>query len=82
MAEVCGFRAFRYNQDRVSDYTNVVTPPFDVITPEERTELFARSPHNYARLILPDEREGRSKYETSAADLESLDRPRRYATGR
>lgn len=71
MADVRGFRGFRYNRDQVGDYSNVVTPPFDVITPEERTELYGRSPHNYARLILPDEREGMSKYEASASDLET-----------
>lgn len=71
MAEVCGFRGFRYNKDKVGDFSNVVTPPFDVISPDERTALFARSPHNYARLILPDERDGRTKYEASAEDFEN-----------
>jgi uncharacterized protein (DUF1015 family) len=71
MAEVCGFRGFRYNKDKVGDFSNVVTPPFDVISPEERTELFERSPHNYARLILPDERNGQTKYEASAEDFEN-----------
>jgi len=71
MAEVCGFRGFRYNEDRFGDFSSVVTPPFDVISPEERTELYGRSPYNYARLILPDEREGMTKYDASATDLEA-----------
>lgn len=71
MAEVRGFRGFRFDKDQVGDYSKVVTPPFDVITPDERRELYGRSPHNYARLILPDERKGLTKYEASASDLEA-----------
>ena len=71
MAEVRGFRGFRYSKDNVGEFSTVVTPPFDVIAPDERTKLYARSPYNYARLILPDERDGMTKYEASAADLEA-----------
>ncbi|MCC6487310.1 MAG: DUF1015 domain-containing protein [Candidatus Hydrogenedentes bacterium] len=69
MAEVRGFRGFRYNAAKVGSFDKVVTPPFDVISPEERAELIQRSPYNYARIIRPDEREGLTKYEAAAGDF-------------
>src|SRR5690606_33032869 len=39
----------------------------DVIDAEQRAELGAKSRYNYAHLILPDELEGKNKYETSAS---------------
>jgi uncharacterized protein (DUF1015 family) len=48
--------------------SNVVAPPYDVISPAERLELMARSPHNVVRLILPDG-EGDAKYGQAAALL-------------
>jgi uncharacterized protein (DUF1015 family) len=50
MADVAPFRAIRYA--RPSD--SVVAPPYDVVSPAEREELFARSPHNVARLTLAE----------------------------
>lgn len=71
MAEVRGFRGFRYNKAKVGDFDRVVTPPFDVISPEERQDLFGRSPYNYARIILPEEGPGKTKYATAADHFES-----------
>ncbi len=39
---------------RVADLTDVVCPPYDVITDEQRAELLARDPHNAVRLELND----------------------------
>jgi uncharacterized protein (DUF1015 family) len=50
--------------------SNVVAPPYDVISPAERLELMARSPHNVVRLILPDG-DGDAKYGQAAALLGS-----------
>jgi len=46
----------------------LVAPPYDVISPSERLELMARSPHNVVRLILPDG-EGDAKYAHAAGLL-------------
>ncbi|MGH9279967.1 MAG: DUF1015 family protein [Acidimicrobiales bacterium] len=45
------FRAVRYNLDRV-DLGDVVAPPYDVIDPEERARLEARSPYNVVSVDL------------------------------
>jgi uncharacterized protein (DUF1015 family) len=55
MAVVRPLAALRYDPARVGDLGQVLAPPYDVITPAEQAELYARSPHNVIRLILPRE---------------------------
>jgi uncharacterized protein (DUF1015 family) len=57
MAVVKPFRALRYDVERAGPLESLVAPPYDVITPEQREELLARSPHNVVRLTLPDSEE-------------------------
>ena len=40
---------------RVADLTDLVSPPFDVISPDQRRALLERDPHNAVRLELPAE---------------------------
>lgn len=65
MATVKGFRAIRYNPNKVNDFANVLAPPYDVINKEEQEELFEKDPLNVVRLILP-KGEGDAKYERAA----------------
>jgi uncharacterized protein (DUF1015 family) len=54
MAVVKPFRALRYDEATAGPLETLVAPPYDVIAPEQREELRARSPHNVVRLTLPD----------------------------
>ena len=56
MAEVRQFRAERYGE-AAGPLEQLVAPPYDVITPEQRLEYLARSPHNVVHLTLPDSEE-------------------------
>ncbi|MGZ4756046.1 MAG: DUF1015 family protein [Acidimicrobiia bacterium] len=57
------FRGLRYRHD---DLAAVTAPPYDVIDPDERAVLVARSPHNAVRLLLPE-----GDYEGAARDLDA-----------
>ncbi|MBA3476163.1 MAG: DUF1015 domain-containing protein [Actinobacteria bacterium] len=57
MAVVKPFRALRYDEAAAGPLETLVAPPYDVISPEQREELRARSPHNVVRLTLPDSEE-------------------------
>ena len=48
------FRAIRY-AEAAGDLSDVVAPPYDVIGPDERAALEARSQHNAVRLELPSD---------------------------
>jgi len=67
MADIAPLRPLRY---AATDLSPLVAPPYDVISPSERLELMARSPHNVVRLILPDG-EGDAKYAHAQGELEA-----------
>src|SRR4029077_3360514 len=54
MAHIEPFRALRYDPTRVS-IPQVVTQPYDKITPEMQDAYYAASPHNLVRAILGKE---------------------------
>ncbi len=51
MADILPFRAVRYNLQRVSA-SQVVTQPYDKITPAMQDRYYEASPHNLVRIIL------------------------------
>jgi uncharacterized protein (DUF1015 family) len=51
MADIQPFRAFRYDPQRVSP-SQVVTQPYDKITPEYQERYYQASPYNLVRIIL------------------------------
>ncbi len=57
MAEVRGFRALRYDERGAGPLEQLVAPPYDVISPQEREEYLARSPYNVVWLTLPESEE-------------------------
>ncbi|RJP14894.1 MAG: DUF1015 domain-containing protein [Candidatus Abyssobacteria bacterium SURF_5] len=59
MAKVIPFKGYRYNPARVN-IQDVVAPPYDVITPDQRDFLHQRHPHNIAMLTNPREMVGDS----------------------
>ncbi|HZC75823.1 MAG TPA: DUF1015 domain-containing protein, partial [Gaiellaceae bacterium] len=54
MAVVRPFRALRYDPAVGGPLSSLVAPPYDVIGPEQREELFGQSPYNVVHLTLPD----------------------------
>jgi uncharacterized protein (DUF1015 family) len=72
VAQVVPFRGMYFDTAKLGDLSKVVTPPYDVIRPEEREAFAALHPHNMVHLILPEARPGDSPLEnryTRAAAL-------------
>jgi uncharacterized protein (DUF1015 family) len=53
MAVVSPFKAFHYNTKKISDLSQVITPPYDVIPAGMDQTYWQRSPYNFAHLDLP-----------------------------
>ena len=74
MVDIRPFRGVRFNPRHVPDLAQVVCPPYDVISPSEQADLYARSPHNLVRLELgrdePGDDEQRNRYTRAAATLD------------
>jgi uncharacterized protein (DUF1015 family) len=50
MATIVPFRGVLYNQKVISDLSQVVTPPYDVISPKEQDGYYSLHPYNIIRL--------------------------------
>jgi uncharacterized protein (DUF1015 family) len=57
MATIRPFRALRFDESRAGPLEELVAPPYDVISAEQRAEYLARSPYNVVHLTLPDSEE-------------------------
>jgi uncharacterized protein (DUF1015 family) len=70
MADIHPFRAFRYDPGQVTP-AQVVTQPYDKITPALQDRYYAASPHNLVRIILGRREEndnaGNNVYSRAAA---------------
>lgn len=73
MPNIQPFQGLRYNLAQVGDLSDVVAPPYDVISPEYQDELYAKHPNNVVRLILnkmnPDDDEANNRYTRAARTL-------------
>ena len=72
MARIYPFRAFRYNPARVN-MEDVVTQPYDKITPAMQQRYYEASPYNLIRVILgkhePDDNDQDNVYTRAAESL-------------
>jgi uncharacterized protein (DUF1015 family) len=68
MADVQPLQALHYDLAKVGALGDVAAPPYDVIDPEQRVGLAARSPYNVVRIDLPEGEP--DPYENAAATLE------------
>ena len=66
MADVRPLEAVHYELKMVGAMGDVTAPPYDVIGPEKREELLARSPFNVVEVDLPKAGEGADPYEHAA----------------
>jgi uncharacterized protein (DUF1015 family) len=68
VADVRPFRALRYAPNL--DLAKAISPPFDVISPDQQRALHERSPYNAVHIELAEESDG-SRYERASAALRS-----------
>jgi len=66
MADVRAFRGLRYAFQARTSLTDLICPPYDVISPSQQRELETRSPHNAVHIELP-QGEGDAMYQNAAA---------------
>ena len=67
MAEIRPFKALRFNTDKAGAIGELVCPPYDIISEEQRIAYLQRNPHNIIRLELP---KGEHPYEEAGETLQ------------
>ncbi len=50
MVEIIPFRGFRYNLEKIDDFSNAIAPPYDVIDSELQIKLHSHSEFNISKL--------------------------------
>jgi len=93
LAEIIPFKGILYNVYKVS-MEDVLAPPYDIISPEHREELYRKSPYNIVRIDFgkeqPGDRETENKYTRARRYLDAWinegvlirsERPSFYAYG-
>ncbi len=75
MCDVRPFCGLRYNLQRIPNPSSIITPPYDVISNEERLLYYRKSPYNIIRLEYGEGQPGDSadsnKYTRAAATLDA-----------
>lgn len=73
MPTIQAFRGLRYDLGHVGSLSDVVTPPYDVISPAFQEELYKKHPANFIRLELnreePGDNDSNNKYTRAAKFL-------------
>lgn len=73
LAEVTPFRGLRYNREKIGDLTQVVAPPYDIISTPAQARYHEKNPYNVIRLdyglTLPEDDEDHNRYTRAATAL-------------
>lgn len=62
MSQTRAFKAVVYNSQAISDFKDVVCPPYDVISPSGQDRLYERSMHNFIHILLAKDSSVDDKY--------------------
>lgn len=69
MADIQPLQAIRYDTSIAGSLSDLTAPPYDVISPQQRADLLARSPYNVVAIDLPQmNAEGRLEGEDRDSD--------------
>lgn len=72
MADIQAFRGIRFDLSKTGSLSDVVAPPYDVISAQQQSELLQRNAHNVVRLVLPSDEDlspEETKYDRAAWQL-------------
>lgn len=74
MAEIVPFHGLRYDEKVAGDVARLLSPPFDVISPKQQDELYAKSTYNVVRVELgknePGDNPVENRYERAKRTLD------------
>ena len=75
MVKIIPFQGYRYNRSKITDFADVVSPPYDVINTELQKKLHEASEYNIAHIIkgtkLPSDNSENNEYSRASALLDS-----------
>jgi len=74
MADIRPFQGVHYSKSAIDDWSSVICPPYDIISPQHQEELYQSNPYNFIRLEsgrnLPQDTPSDNKYTRAVATME------------
>jgi uncharacterized protein (DUF1015 family) len=75
MVEVVPFKGITYNKEKIGRLDDVMSPPYDIISPEMQTELYEKNPYTFVKLTLgkqfPEDNEEDNRYTRAKKQFDS-----------
>lgn len=68
--KITALRGYRYARGGPRDFSSVVAPPYDQISPDTQDRLYALSPHNIVRVTYGKDEPGLDKYARARSVLD------------
>ena len=53
MVDIMPFNGLIYNENKIGNISQVISPPYDVVSPALKKKLYNTHPYNIINLILP-----------------------------
>jgi uncharacterized protein (DUF1015 family) len=72
MVDILPFNGLRFDIHMTGELSKIIAPPYDIITPLQKQQLKDQSPYNIVNLTLPDDSNGRSRYENAKITLQDF----------
>jgi uncharacterized protein (DUF1015 family) len=69
MAKIKPFRGMRFNVKNAGNLNELVCPPYDIISKEQREGYIKKNPYNIIRLELPNVDDGENRYKAAGVTL-------------
>ncbi|MCL5072168.1 MAG: DUF1015 domain-containing protein [Actinobacteria bacterium] len=69
MVDISPLNGLIYNPEKISKYSEVLAPPYDIISSSLKEDLKKYNPYNIVALTLPDETSTMNRYENAEAIL-------------
>jgi len=69
MVDILPLNGLIYNPIKISKYSEVLAPPYDIISSSLKEDLKKHNPYNIIALTLPDETSSKNKYENAKTIL-------------
>ena len=70
MAKIKGFKALRYNENKINNISEVIAPPYDVINKDQQELLYSMHENNIIKVDL-NKTEGDKKYDEASRLFEN-----------
>jgi len=52
MVQIMPLKGVTFNPEKIQTLDDVMSPPYDIISPEMQNQLYEKNPYNFVRLIL------------------------------